>query len=175
MNLYSLLIGLQMISSMALASELTVNLDGKDTVVQYRNVERQISEQDRNTGNQNGSLDCSLLYYSLLAKGDIHAASQLTTDAAAAAETWQQYRERLGAADFQNEMAAYFTSRNRFVAEVAFADEVMLLVKTPDRMLGQIYRHKDGKYFIVAGRPMSDASRVLGKVLNMINDGRIKL
>lgn len=157
------------------AADLTVNVDGKDTAVQYRSLEREISDRDRNTGSQDGSLECSLLYYSLLAKGDIQAASRLATDAGAAAEMWWQYRERLGAADFQKEMSAYFTSKNRVVAEVAFADEVMLLIRTSERTLGQIYRRKDGRYFVVTGRPMSEATRVLGKVLNQVNDGRIKL
>lgn len=57
------------------------------------------------------------------------AAAKLATDSAAAAEQWKQYRERLGAADFQKEMAAYFTAKNR----------------------------------------------VLGKVLNLYNEGKIKL
>jgi phage terminase large subunit-like protein len=51
----------------------------------------------------------------------------------------------------------------------------MLLVKTPDYTAGQLYRQKDGKFFVVSGRPMSEASRVLGKVLNLYNEGKIKL
>lgn len=175
MKSYLLLIGMLLISSLAQATDLIVNVDGKDTAVQYRVLEREISERDRNTGSQNGALECSLLYYSLLAKGEIRAASQLATDSAAVGDMWRQYRERLGASDFQKEMTAYFTSKNRVVAEIVFADEVMLLVKTPDYTAGQIYRRKDGKYFVVAGRPMSEASRVLGKVLNMIKEGKIKL
>lgn len=174
MKSYFWLIGILMISSLAQAADLTVTVDGKDIAVQHRRLEHEISERDRNTGSQNGSLECSLLYYSLLAKGDIQGASQLATDAAAAADMWRQYRGRLGAADFQKEMAAYFTSKNRIVAELAFADEVMLLVKTQDHTLGQIYRRKDGKYFVVTGRPLSEASRVLGKALNMVNEGKVK-
>lgn len=102
-----LLIGTILVSLLAQAADLTVNVGGKDTTVQYRVLEREISDKDRNTGSQGGSVDCSLLYYSLLAKGDIPAAAKLATDSAATAEQWKQYRERLGAADFQKEMAAY--------------------------------------------------------------------
>lgn len=175
MKPYLLLICTLLTSTLAQATDLIVNMGGKDTTVQYRVLEREITEKDRNTGSQNGSIDCSLLYYSLLAKGDIRAASQLATDSAAATETWGQYRDRLGASDFQKEMAAYFTSKNRVVAEIAYADEVMLLVKTPDYMAGQIYRQKNGTYFVVNGRPLSEASRVLGKVLNLVKEGKIKL
>jgi len=170
-----LLMATLLVSSLAQAADLTVNVGGKDSTVQYRVLDREISDKDRNTGSQSASVDCSLLYYSLLAKGDIAAAAKLATDSAATAEQWKQYRERLGAADFQKEMAAYFTAKNRVIAEVAFADEVMLLVKTPDYTAGQLYRQKDGKFFVVSGRPMSEASRVLGKVLNLYNEGKIKL
>lgn len=158
----------------ARAADLTVNVGGKDVVVQVRALGREIVAADRDTGGQQGPVECSLLYYSLLAKGDIAAAARLTTDPAAAAETWQQYRERLGAAAFQKEMAAYFTSRNRIVAEAAYGDEAMLLVKTSEYTAGQVYRRRDGKAFVVAGRPLSDASRVLGKVLNLANEGKLK-
>lgn len=175
MKSHLLLAGTLMASALAQAADLTVNVGGKDVTVQYRAVGREIAAQDRDTGSQNGALECSLLYYSLLAKGDIPAAAKLATDAAAATETWRQYRERIGAADFQKEMAAYFTSKNRVIAEASFADETMLLVKTPDYTAGQLYRRKDGKYFVISGRPMSEASRVLGKVLNMVNEGKLKL
>jgi hypothetical protein len=175
MKQYLLLIGALMIFSLAQAADLTISVGGKDNTAQYRVLEREISEKDRNTGSQHGAQECSLLYYSLLAKGDIQAASQLATDPAAAADLWRQYRERLGAADFQKEMADYFTVKNRVIAEIAFADEVMLLVKTPEYMAGQIYRQKDGKYFVVTGKAMSEASRVLGKALNMFKEGKIQL
>ena len=162
-------------SSLAQATDMTINVGGKDNVVQYRVVEREISEKDRNTGSQSSTVECSLLYYSLLAKGDINAASQIATDPSAATEMWTQYQARLGAADFKKEMAAYFVSKNRVIAEFVFADETMLVVKTPDFTAGQIYRLKGGKYFVVTGRPLSEASRVLGKALNMINEGKLKL
>ncbi len=158
----------------AQSADLTVNVGGKDLVVRVRPLDREIVAADRDGGGQQGPVECSLLYYGLLAKGDIAAAARLTTDPAAAAETWQQYRERLGTAAFQKEMAAYFTSRNRIVAEAAYGDETMLLVKTPDYTAGQVYRRRDGKVFVVAGRPLSDASRVLGRVLNLANEGKLK-
>lgn len=156
------------------ADDLTVNAGGRDVVVQVRALGRDIVPGDRDTGGQQGPVECSLLYYSLLAKGDIAAASRLATDPAAAAETWQQYRERLGATAFEKEMAAYFTSRNRIVGEAAYGDEVMLLVKTSEYMAGQIYRRRDGKAYVVTGRPLSDASRILGKVLGLANEGKLK-
>jgi hypothetical protein len=175
MKSHWLLIGTLLISSLAQAAEVTVNAGGKDATVQYRVLDREISEKDRNTGSQSSPGECSLLYYSQLAKGDVKAASQLATDPSAAADTWKQYQARVGAADFKKEMAAYFTAKNRIVAEFVFADETMLVVKTPDYTAGQVYRQKDGKYFVVTGRPFSEASRILGKTLNMINEGKIKL
>jgi len=172
MKLYLILLGALMTFSLAQAKDLTVNIGGKDAVVQYRALDREISDKDRNTGSQHSPLECSFLYYSLLAKGDIQAAAKLSTDTAAATGQWKQYRERLGAADFQKEMADYFTVKNKVVAEVTSADEVMLVVKTPDYMVGQIYRLNDGKYYIVTGRTMSDASRALGKALNTIKEGK---
>lgn len=163
------------LACVASAADLTVNVGGKDSTVQYRVVDREISEKDRNTGSQGSAIDCSLLYYSLLAKDDIAGAARLSTDPAAASATWKAYRERVGAADFRNEMAAYFTSKNRVVAEFVFADETMLLVKTPEYTAGQFYRKVNDKHYVVAGRPSSEASRVLGKVLNDYKDGKIRL
>lgn len=158
----------------ARAADLTMNVGGRDVVVQVRAVGRDIVPADRDTGGQQGPVECSLLYYSLLAKGDIPAASRLATDPVAASESWQQYRERLGVAAFQKEMAAYFTSRNRILGEAAYGDEVMLLVKTSEYMAGQIYRRRAGKAYVVTGRPLSDASRILGKVLGLANEGKLK-
>lgn len=175
MKSYLLLIGILLLSSLAQAADVTVNVGGKDATVQYRVIDREITEKDRNTGSQSSALDCSMQYYSLLARSDVKAAAQLTTDPAAATEMWTQYQKRLGAADFKKEMADYFTSRNRFIAEFVFADEAMLIIKTADDTGAQLYRLNSGKYFVITGRPFSEASRVLGKTLNMIKEGKIKL
>lgn len=174
MNRYWLLLPALLLSALAHAGELIVNVGGKDATIQSRVLDREIGEKDRNAGSQASPLDCSLLYYSLLAKGDIEAAAKLATDPAAATSEWNQYRERLGAADFRKEMAAYFTAKNRVIAALTHGDETMLLVKTPDYTAGQMYRLKDGKYFVVSGRRFSEASKVLGKALNLINEGKLK-
>lgn len=175
MKRLALMIGLLTAFSLAQAGDFVVNAGGKDTTVQYRVLNREITDKDRNTGNQGGAAECSFLYYSLLAKGDIRGAAQLDVDPAAAAALSMQYRERLGSDDFRREMAAYFTSKNVFVAELTLADETMLVLKTPDYTAGQLYRKKDGKYFVLSGRPLSETSKTLGKALSLIKEGKIKL
>jgi hypothetical protein len=175
MKQFSLMIGMLLMSSLAQAKDLVVNVGGKDVTVKYNLLSREISEKDQDKGSQNSAVECSFLYYSLLAKGDIAGASQLATDPAAVAQEWGTYQERLGGVvDFKKEMAAYFTSKNMIIAELLLAEESMLVVKTPDYTAGQLYQKKNGKY-VVSGKPLSDAAKALGKVLNMINEGKVKL
>lgn len=175
MKQLSLMIGMLLMSSLAQAKDLVISVGGKDVTVRYNLLNREITEKDRDKGSQNSSMECSFLYYSLLAKGDITGASQLAADPAAVAQEWGQYQERLGgSADFKKEMAAYFTSKNTIVAELLLAEETMLVVKTPDYTAGQFYHKKNGKY-VVSGKPFSDAVKTLGKVLTMINEGKVKL
>lgn len=167
--------GMLCLFSVARAGEFVVNAGGKDVTVQYRVLNREITEKDLNTGNQASAEECSFLYYSLLAKGDIRGAAQLDVNPAAAAASATQYRERLGADDFRREMAAYFTSKSVFIAELALADESMLVLRTPDYTAGQLYRKKNGKYFVLSGMPLSETSKALGKALGLIKEGKIKL
>ena len=109
MKQLSLMIGMLLMSSLAQAKDLVVSVGGKDVTVKYNVLNREISEKDRDKGGQNSAAECSILFYSLLAKGDITGASQLAMDPAASAQEWGQYQERLGADDFKKEMAAYFT------------------------------------------------------------------
>ena len=175
MKQLALTLGMLMVSSLAQAKDLLVNIGGKDVTVHYRVLDHEISEKDRDTGSQNSAMECSFLYYGLLAKGDIPGASQLAADPVAQAEVWNKYRERLGGDDFKKEMAAYFTSKNRIIAELLLAEEAMLVVKTQDYTAGQLYQKKNGTYVVLSGKPFSDASKALGKVLNLINEGKIKL
>jgi len=175
MKAFALTFGMLLLSSLAPAKDLLVNAGGKDMTVQYSVVNREISEKDRGRGSQNSAIECSILYYSLLAQGDIEGASQLATEPAAAVELWTQYRERLGADDFRKEMAAYFTSKNTVLAEFLLTDEIMLVVKTPDYTAGQIYQKKNGKYVVVAGKHLSEASKTLGKALTLFKEGKVRL
>ncbi len=175
MKTFALTCAMMLASSLSQAKDLVVNIGGKDIAVPYRILNREIGEQDRKGGGQNSALECSFLYYSMLAQGDIPGAAKLTTDPAAAVAQWTNYRERLGLDDFQKEMSAYFTSKNVVLAELTLAEETMLLVKTPEYTAGQLYQKNDGKFLVLSGRPSSDASKTLGKALNLIQEGKVKL
>jgi hypothetical protein len=71
-------------------------------------------------------------------------------------------------------MGSYFTAKNIIVAELALADEVMLVIRTEDGQTGQLYQKKDGKYYMTE-MPFSDSAKTLGKVLALIREGKVKL
>ena len=71
MKLFALTIGVLVMSSLAQAKDLVVDMGGKDVPVQYRALDREITGKDRNAGNQGSAVECSFLYFSLLAKDDI--------------------------------------------------------------------------------------------------------
>ena len=69
-------------------------------------------------------------------------------------------------------MREYFKTKNVVVGELVLAEDTMLVVKTEDGERAQFYQKKNGKYFMT-DKPT--AGETLGKVLNMIQEGKIKL
>ena len=163
-----------LIASMAYASDLTVRVGDRDVVLKRTSINHEIRETDGDKGGRDSALECSFLFYGLLAKSDILGASNLAADPAKAADIWTRYSERLDKDDFKREMKKYFTSGNVILAELVLGDDTMLVIRTEDGIVGQLYLKKDGKYFI-NGMPFSDSAKTLGKVLTMIQEGKIKL
>ncbi len=163
-----------LIASMAFAGDITIKVGGKDVVLKHTSINHEIKKSDIDKGGWDSAVECSFLFYSLLAKGDIQEASTLATDPTKTADIWTNYRERLGMDDFKKEMQGYFTSGNVILAELVLGEDTMLVIKTEDGTIGQLYQKKDAKYFMT-GMPFSDAAKTLGKVLTMIQDGKIKL
>lgn len=161
-----------LMAAMAQARELSVVVDGKEIRMDYIVINHEIGEADRDRGNQESAMACSLLYYSHLAKGDLQGAARFNTDPAAAVDKWTKYRERVGAEFFTKIMNDYFTSRNVIQAEIVLAEDTMLVIKAEDGHMAQFFRKGDGKY-LATDRPV--AGKTLGRVLEMIQEGKIKL
>jgi|LFRM01.1.fsa_nt_gb hypothetical protein len=165
-------LALGLVASLVVAKDITVEVDGKAVVIQATETNREIAEKDIAAGNQKTPLGCSLLYYALLARGDIEGASTLSTDPKATALKWEKYRERLGADEFKKEMAAFFTSKNVVSAELTGGESAMLVVKTPDYTGGQIYVRQDGKW-LIAESLKTGTGKAFGRILSMIQDGKM--
>lgn len=163
-----------MTASVVMAADLKVTAGGKDVTIKSTTINHEITIKDKDKGSQNSALECSYLYYSILSKGDIKKASELSLDPSKTAAKMSQYSERIGADEFKKTMAEYFTSGNIVLAELTLGEEIMLIVKTKEYTAGQTYRKKDGKYFI-SEMPFSDSAKALGKTLNMIQEGKLKL
>ena len=161
-------------ASSALAAEIPVDVDGKRVVVAATSLHRPIRPNDRDAGNQQSALGCSFLYYGYLARGDLSAAAALSTDPKVSADKLTQYRERIGADEFRKTMAAYFTAGNVALAELSSGETVMLVVKTSEYTAGQFYT-RQGNQWRWMERPPGEAGRALGRVLNMIQNGSLKL
>lgn len=166
-------LSLGLVASMAAAKDITVEVEGKTVTVQATTTNREIVEKDIVAGDQKTPLGCSLLYYALLAKGEIAEASTLSTDPKATVEKWEQYKQRLGGEEFKKEMAAYFTSKNTVLAELTVGESVMLVVKTPDYTGGQIFVRQDGKW-LMAERLKTEAGQAFAKILSKIQDGEME-
>jgi hypothetical protein len=174
MNSIIYIVGFVLMASVVSAGDLKVRIGDKDITLKNTSINREITAKDKGKGGQNSAMECSFLFYSLIAKGDIQGASKLTTDPVKAEEKWTSYRQRVGEEDFNKEMGSYFTSKNILVAELAVGNDVMLVVKTADGQIGQLYQKKGEKYFLTE-MPFSDSAKTLGKVLAMIREGKIKL
>jgi hypothetical protein len=166
----ALLLGL--VASLALAKDITIEVEGKAVIVKSTTTSREIVAKDLGAGDQKSPLGCSLLYYTLLAKGDLAQVVALSTDPNATAEKWEKYKQRVGAEEFKKEMAAYFTSKNTVLAELTLGESVMLVVKTPDYTAGQIYLRQNGKW-LMAESLKTEAGQAFGKILSKIQDGEI--
>ena len=165
-------LSLVLFASLALAKDITVEVEGKTVTVEAMATNRVIVAKDIGTGDQKSPLGCSLLYYALLAKGEIAKASTLSTDPKATAEKWEKYKQRLGADEFKKEMASYFTSKNTVLAELTLGEAVMLAVKTPDYTVGQIYV-RQGEKWLMAESLKTEAGQAFGKILSKIQDGEM--
>ena len=164
------MLSLCLCASMAVAKDITVDVDGKAVTVKASTTNREIVANDLGTGDQKCPLSCSLLYYALLAKGEIAQAAAISTDAQATSEKWEKYKQRLGDDEFKKEMVAYFTSKNVVLAELTLGESVMLVVKTPDYTAGQIYVKQGGKW-MVAESLNTESGQAFGKILSTIQDG----
>jgi hypothetical protein len=154
------------------AKELVVTVDGKEVKIDCTTINREIKAADKDKGSQASATTCSFMIYSLLAKNDIKGAAKLSTASVKMAEKWTKYRDAVGVETFQKDMAAYFTSTNVVLAELVLAEDTMLVVKTENGPVGQFYQVKDKKY-LMTDKPA--AGKTLGEVLNMIQEGKIKL
>ena len=163
-----------LIASMAFADDLTVKVDDKDVVLKRTSINHEIMPVDKSRGSQNSPMECTFLFYSLLAKGDIQGASKLSLDPAKTLEKWTNYMERIGGNDFRKGIEDYYASNNIVLAELLLGDDTMLLIKSTDAITGQFYKKKDGKYFR-SEMSSSDNLIILGKVLTMIQEGKVKL
>jgi len=159
-------------AAMAQAEEMRVSIDGKEIRMDRTMLNREITKDDRDKGNQTSALACSFSIYNLLAKGDIQGAAKLSVSPSKAAEKWTNYRERIGDEDFKKMMADYFSSGNVAIAELYLGDDTMLVVKTEDGPVAQFYQKRGGKY-LMTDEPTS--GKILGRVLNMLREGRIRL
>jgi hypothetical protein len=160
-----------LVSAMVQAKELVVTVDGKEVKMDCTIMNHEIKVSDKDKASQTNAMACSFLFYTLLAKGDIQGAARLSTDPARTVSEWTKYQARVGIEVFKKNIQDYFTSKNVVLAELVLADDTMLVVKTEDFTVGQFYQKKAGKY-LVTETPFSDT---LGKVLNMIQEGKIKL
>ena len=156
----------------AVARDIPVDVGTTTVTVKVTTTNREIVAKYLTSGDQKSPLACSLLFYALLAKGDIAEASTLSTDPEATAEKWETYRQRLGADGFKKEMAAYFTSQNVVLAELTGGESVMLVVKTPDYTAGQIYVRQEGKW-LMAENLKTETGKAFGKILSQIQDGEL--
>lgn len=159
-------------AAMAQAAEIVVTVEGKQVRMDRVTINHEITETDRNKGNQSTALACSFLIYDLLAKGDIQGAAAFSTDSSKAVDKWTKYRTRIGEESFNSTMKEYFTSKNVALAELVLGEDIMLVVRTGHGALAQFYQKRDGKY-LMTNDPA--AGKTLGAILSMIREGKIKL
>ena len=106
----SLLFVSLLLSHLAFAGELKVQIGDAVVVFAGEKLNHEVVPTDRGKGDQSSALQCSLLYYGLLADGAFDKAAALTTDPAGTAQKWEQIKQRMGEEALNKQAAAYFTS-----------------------------------------------------------------
>jgi hypothetical protein len=101
---------------------------------------------DPKQSDQKSAVNCSRLFYSLLANGDIEGAANLSNDPEKVRKRFAASRDRVGEAEFKTMIASYFAGGVTLKYVFAFGERQMLIVhdKEVGADMAQFYVSKNG-------------------------------
>ena len=132
-------------------------------------------KKDKTRLNQSSAINCSHLYYSKLAAGDIACAAKLSNKLDMTTAKYALYMERMGKEEFKKMFEDYFGGNAEVRAEIVLGRHTMLVLYDSgnEMYLGQMYVKTDSTY-MVAEQEDKEVDQ-LGSLLNEIQDGKMKL
>ncbi len=120
--------------------------------------------------NQASAMNCSLLFYSFLSKGDINSAATLSNDPAKVKDKYVRQKERAGETEFKKMYADYFEGKALIKYHFSLEKSHMLIVHSEDMGMdmAQFYIEESGKFF-VDEREGAEKDR-LAKIFQQLKD-----
>ena len=152
-------------------------ISGKEVTYQWKAFHPPIAlKADSARLNQTTAANCSFLLYTRLAKGDVDGAAQLSSAPGKTKAKYTQYKERLGAAEFQKMFTEYFNGKGAIKYEFVIGDHHMLLLTSPEgdgELSAQMYVKTGDKYLVDESEsPQFDQ---LGRLFSAVREGTLKL
>jgi hypothetical protein len=129
-----------------------------------------VIRNDSSNMNQSTAVNCSRMFYSLLALGDIDGAAALSNDAAHVKEKYSRQKERAGEDEFKKMYAGYFTGSAQVKYLFSISKNHMLVVHSDDMGIdmAQFYT-EDGLKTVVDDRGGIGKDQ-LGKIFQQLKD-----
>lgn len=160
------------VPSVSLAVPLhKVLIAGKDKInYSVENMNNIVITKDSAKQDQTTPVNCSQLFFSLLARGDIEGASKLSNDPEKIKSKYTKYRERLGEKDFLELMSGYFSASNKIKYLFSIGKNYILVVhdSSLDADIAQTYV-KVGNIFLEDEKENPEREKLL-KVYNALKD-----
>jgi hypothetical protein len=149
----------------------TYTIDGQQvtcTVEEF--VPELVFKNDSSKMNQSTAVNCSHLFYSFLAKGDLDGAAMLSNDSAKVKEKHLRQKERVGDEEFKKMYADYFTEKAKLKYHFSLGKSHMLIVHSEDMGIDMAQFYIEvGKKVVMDERGSAEKDR-LGKIFQQLKD-----
>jgi hypothetical protein len=149
----------------------TYVIDGKQvtcTIEEF--VPAIVFKNDVSKLNQSTAVQCSHLFYSCLAKGDLDAAAKLSNDPAKVREKYLRQKERAGDKEFKKMYADYFAKKAMLKYHFSLGKSHMLIVHSEDMGIDMAQFYVDDANKVVVDERGSADKDLLGKIFQLLKD-----
>lgn len=129
-----------------------------------------VFKDDSTRMNQTTAVNCSHLFYSFLAKGDIEGAAALSNEPAKVKEKFSRQKERAGIEEFKKMYEDYFGGKATLKYQFSLGKSRMLIIHSEDMGvdLCQFYV-EEGKKFLVEEQGSAEKDQ-LGKIFQLLKN-----
>jgi hypothetical protein len=129
-----------------------------------------VIKNDSSKMNQSNAVNCSHLFYSFLAKGDIDGAAILSNDSIKVKEKHLRQKERAGDEEFKKMYADCFTGKAKLKYHFSLGKNHMLIVHSEEMGIDMVQFYIEDGEKVVMDERSSTEKDLLGKVFQQLKD-----